>query len=129
MSTAGVDEDGTIWFLSDKESEKNRQLEKDNQVYLMYMDNSSNHYLSLSGQSSIVEDKVKLEALWTPIAKAWFEEGVDDPRISLIKVKPKTGHYWDTKNGKLVSMLKIAAAVVTGKEGMDDGIEGDLKIK
>jgi hypothetical protein len=42
-------------------------------------------------------------------------------------VKPVDAYYWDTKNNKLVSLLKIGAAIVTGKS-MDDGIEGELEV-
>lgn len=127
MSTQKVEDDGTIWFFSDKDSVKNDQILQDNKVYLMYSDTSKQHYLSLGGYAEIVFDKDKIEELWTPIAKAWFEEGKDDPDITLLKVMPETGHYWDTKNGKLVSTIKIAIATLTGNEP-DDGIEGKLSV-
>lgn len=57
--------------------------------------------------------------------KVWFTKGTDDPAISVIKVKAGDGYYWDTKYGKMVKMLKMAAALVMGKT-MDDGIEGML---
>jgi general stress protein 26 len=128
MGTSGIDDDGTIWFFSPKDSDKNRQIKKDHAVYVMYMNAAKNHYLTLNGVANIVLDKSKVDELWSPMMKAWFEEGKDDPNISLLKVTPTDGHYWDTKNGKLVSMLKIAAAAVTGKQ-MDGGIEGDLQLQ
>jgi general stress protein 26 len=128
MATQGIDNNGTIWFFSRKDSDKNIQVEQENKVYLMYMDPSSNQYLSLTGTAAIVTDRKKIEELWSPIAKAWFEEGKDDPQLTLIKVMPQEGHYWDTKNGKLVSMIKIAAAALTGKQNNDGGVEGDLKL-
>lgn len=128
MGTSGIDDDGTIWFFSPKDSDKNRQIKQDHAVYVMYMNAAKNHYLTLSGTANIVVDKAKIDELWSPMMKAWFEQGKDDPNISLLKVTPTDGHYWDTKNGKLVSMLKIAAAAVTGKQ-MDGGIEGDLQLQ
>ena len=68
-----------------------------------------------------------IHELWSPIDKAWFEQGEDDPNISVIKVIPTDGHYWDTKNGKLISMLKIAVAAVTGKETRP-GVAGNIKV-
>jgi general stress protein 26 len=127
MSTQQVDEDGTLWFLSRKDSTKNEQIDENSSVHLMYSDTSKHHYLSLSGHARIVVDQAKVEELWNPIAKAWFEKGKDDPEITLIAVIPEEGHYWDTKNGKLVSMLKIAVAAVSGKP-MDGGVEGDIKV-
>ena len=53
--------------------------------------------MSIFGTAEILFDKNKVEEMWTPIAKAWFTEGKDDPAISLIKVTPQEGYYWDTK--------------------------------
>ncbi|MEO7834943.1 MAG: pyridoxamine 5'-phosphate oxidase family protein, partial [Ginsengibacter sp.] len=50
-----------------------------------------------------------------------------DPNISVIKVIPENAYYWDTAHGKMISLLKIAASVVSGKT-MDDGVEGKLEI-
>lgn len=127
MSTQGVDEDGTMWFFSRKDSEKNDQINEDDTVHLMYMDTGKQQYLSLSGRASIVADKQKTEELWNPVAKAWFEKGKDDPALSLLRVTPQDGHYWDTKSGKLISFIKIAVAALTGKQ-MDGGVDGDLKV-
>jgi len=59
--------------------------------------------------------------------KAWFEKGKDDPEITLIKVRPLDVKYWDTKSNRVVSLIKILGAALTGKSA-DDGIEGKLAV-
>ena len=75
--------------------------------------------------AEVVKDKEKARELWNPLDKAWFPKGVDDPELTLIKVVPTEGHYWDTKNGKLLTMINIAIAALTGKP-MKEGVEGDV---
>ena len=94
----------------------------------MYIDQDKHHYLSLTGAAEVVEDQKKVDELWNGFLNAWFEEGKDDPQVSLIKVTPEDGHYWDTKNGKLVTLIKIAMAAVTGNRGKDGSLEGDIHI-
>lgn len=127
MATQAIDDDGTIWFFSVRSSDKNKQLKKDDTVYLMYMDTGKQHYLALTGTADIVIDREKARELWTPIAKAWFEKGVDDPDLTLIKVTPDDGHYWDTKNGKLITLIKIAVSAVTGNHDYNS-VQGDLRL-
>jgi len=127
MSTQEVDDEGNLWFISNKESIKNLQIKRDSRVHLMYSNDSKHHYLSLSGYAELLDDKQKIEELWNPFINAWFEEGKNDPNVSVIKVVPEEGHYWDTQNGKLLSLLKIAVATITGKE-MDGSVEGDLDV-
>ena len=127
MSTQKVDDDGNMWFLSPKDSAKNAEIEADNHIHLFYINNGNSEYLSVAGTAEILYDRQKIEELWNPIAKAWFTEGKDDPRISIIKVQPEQSYYWDTKHGKMVSLVKIAAAIISGKT-MDDGVEGVLEV-
>jgi general stress protein 26 len=126
MSTSKADDQGYIWFFSKNDSDKNQHIQQNDQVQLLYSNNSSSEYLSIYGHAEIVRDKNKIAELWTPIAKAWFTEGKEDPSITLLKITPKEGHYWDTKNGKMISLIKIVASVVTGKTS-DNGIEGKVK--
>jgi general stress protein 26 len=125
MSVQKVDEDGNLWFLSDRNSDKNREIVSDSNVELLFA-GGHEKYLSLHGAAEISFDKAKIKELWNPIAKIWFTEGSDDPDISVIKVTYDDGYYWDTKNGHMVSILKMLKSLVTGTSG-DDGIEGALK--
>ncbi|MBC7384416.1 MAG: pyridoxamine 5'-phosphate oxidase family protein [Bacteroidia bacterium] len=127
MSTMQVDEEGNLWFFSKKSSEKNREILADKRVQLFYASRNSSEYLSLYGEASISTDKNKAEEIWSPIVKAWFTEGINDPELTLIKVVPHDSYYWDTKHNRLISLIKIAAATVTGTT-MDDGVEGKLKL-
>jgi general stress protein 26 len=75
--------------------------------------------------AAISTDRKKIKELWSPIAKTWFTEGVDDPRLSVIKVTPTQGYYWDTKHGLAVAGVKMLIGAVL-KKTMDDGIQGKL---
>lgn len=125
MSTRAVDEEGNIWFFSREGSNKNREIEKDNRVQLFYSNNTGAEYLAIYGKAIISKDSAKAKELWSAIAKTWFEKGVDDPELTLIKVVPEDGHYWDTKDGKIVSLFKMVAGAIVGKE-LAQGVEGDI---
>lgn len=127
MALQEVDENGTLWFISSKTSHKNREIEADNRVVLNFQNNGSYEFLAVSGEASIRTDKSLIEKYWTPFAKAWFD-GKDDPDISIISVQPLECDYWDTKDGKIVSFIKMSFNMLTGAKGDDGGLEGKLKI-
>jgi general stress protein 26 len=128
MATQEVDEEGNIWFMSDRNSDKNQEIDNDDKVQLFYSHTGNYEYLSIFGRAEIVNARTKIEELWTPMAKTWFREGKDDPNISLIKVIPEDAYYWDTINNKMVSLVKFAmgAMGITPKD--DGGIEGKLNV-
>jgi general stress protein 26 len=127
MSTLEVDDNGNFWFFSGIESNKNFEILQDDQVQLIYAKPSSLHFMSVYGRAEISKDRVQIDRLWNDFAKAWFKEGKDDPELTVICVKPEQVCYWDTKHGKMISLLKIAISAVTNKQ-MDDGVEGKIKV-
>lgn len=126
MHVQGIDEDGTFWFFSDKDSDKNQHISTNPKVQLIYADNSGYEYLCVDGAASIEHDPLKIASLWSDWAKNWFQGGQSDPNLTLLRVTPADGHYWDTKNNKVISLMKIAVGALTGKT-TDNGLEGDLR--
>ena len=84
-------------------------------------------FLSIYGTASISTDKELTKGLWEPIVKTWFTGGIDDPRITAIKVDTVDGYYWDNKHGNAVAFAKITLGAMLGKT-LDDSIEGTLKV-
>jgi len=128
MSVQKVCDQGNFWFLSAADSDKNMEIARDSRVQLFFLNTSKYEFLSLYGNATISRDRQKIDEFWSDIAKAWFPEGKDDPRITVIKVTPEEGFYWDTKDGKLVSMIKILASAITGKT-LQEGVEGTISVK
>jgi general stress protein 26 len=127
MSVQKMDESGNLWFLSANDSHKNLEIGRDNHVQLLFQGSAHSDFLTIYGEATISTDKALIKELWEPILKAWFTEGVDDPRITVIKVDVQEGYYWDNKHGNAVALIKIAASAVMGKT-MDDSIEGNLNV-
>ena len=129
MSLQETDMDGNLWFISSDASNKNFQIAEDNRVQLLFMNNSNSEYLSVFGQAFIYKDRATIEDKWSNLANAWFEEGKEDPNVSIIRVAPQDTYYWDTKAGKLVSLISFAAAAVSGTTtDNSEGVEGKLNV-
>ena len=73
-------------------------------------------YLSISGRAEVVKDKAKIEELWSPVLKAWFPEGLDDPHLCLLKIPVEQAEYWDAPSSKIVQLFGMAKAIATGQE-------------
>lgn len=127
MALREVDDKGNLWFISSQSSNKNFEIKKDDRVQLFFAKNANSHYLSVFGTATIFSDQSKIEEVWTSIANAWFEEGKNDPDVTVIRVKPEDAYYWDTKDGKIISLLKIAVAAATGMKS-NGGVEGNIHV-
>lgn len=126
MSIQKADEDGTLWFLSADDSQQNKEIAVDATVKLYFKGSQYSDFLYLKGRAEISKDQGEIRELWSDPLKAWFTEGENDPRITVIKVIPQEGYYWDSKHGNFVAGIKMLISAVVGKT-LDDSIEGKLR--
>jgi general stress protein 26 len=127
MSVLQVDPQGNLWFLSASDSHKNLELQTDPSVTLYFQGAPHAEFLHLEGVATVSRDKAKIRELWKFVLKTWFTGGEDDPRITVIKVAPTYGYYWDNKHGNAVAGVKMLIGAAIGKT-LDDSIEGELSV-
>jgi len=125
MSVQQIDEQGRLWCLSAADSHKNSEIMNDPRVQLLFQGSAHSDFVMLSGYAVVNKDKARIKELWEPILKTWFTEGIDDPRITVIKITPDDGYYWDTKHGTFVAFVKQLVGATLGKT-LDDSIEGRI---
>ena len=126
MQTIDVDEHGNLWFFTNEYSGKVDDVTKNYTVYLMYSHPGQNTYLHVKGECTLINDKEKMKELWSPVVKAWFPKGVEDPALALLKVETSEASYWDGSS-KFVVFYNMVKAIAKG-ETPDDGQFGNLDI-
>lgn len=115
MATMEAKPDGQLWFFTGLDSSKVGEIQRDQHVNLSYADPKSQVYVSISGSGRIVRDRAKMEELWSPIHKAWFPKGLEDPNIALLQVDIEQAEYWDSPSSKVVQLIGFVKAIATGK--------------
>ena len=111
LGTQQVDFDGDLWFATAADSPKVAEISLNPRVNVAYASTSKNTYVSVSGRARIVDDREKIEALWSPAMKLFFPGGKDDPNLRLIQVRAETAEYWEgpgTLLGKALSFVLSA---------------------
>lgn len=123
-----VDEDSSLWFFMSRRSEPVADLASESQVNIAYADVGSDSYVSVSGNAAVVNDLAKKQQLWSKMAQAWFPGGAEDPDLALVQVKITHADYWDVKENKVVQLLKMAQAAVTGKPMKTMGEHAEVRM-
>ena len=127
MVTTEVDDQGNAWFFTNEFSEKVHEISKDNNVNLIYSNPKSNTYVNVKGTCTVVVDRSRINALWTPMLKAWFPEGPDDPKLCLLKVVTDQAYYWNHSSSKMSVFFSMLKAIAK-KEKIDSGEIGKLNL-
>lgn len=106
-----VDFNGDAFFFTSDETRTVGDIERDPQVGLAYQSRSGMlgmrpFFLTVEGRAEIIRDKAQFEAHWTKDLDRWFEQGIDTPGLTLLKVAAQRVHYWD---GYEEGEIKVAA--------------------
>lgn len=115
MATQTTDFDGTLWFFTRRDSGKVDEVEREHQVNVSYAHPGHEHYVSVSGTARLVTDRAKIDELWSPVLKAWFPQGKDDPAVGLLKVDVDKAEYWDSPSSTMVKIAGFIKAMTTGR--------------
>ncbi len=128
MGTIKPDADGSLLFLTDKDSAKVYEVQKDSQVNLSYANPSDNVYVSVTGRASAFRDEAKIAELWSEEMRAWFPKGKEDPSIMVLKVEIEKAEYWDSPSGVLSRAYGYVRAVVTGEGSKDNDVNEHAQV-
>lgn len=119
MAIADRSKEGDLWFVTGSESGKMSEIEQDPWVAVTMQ--SSNTYLSITGRAEIVDDRGQIEKLWSPLMKAWFPRGKDDPRLVVLRFVGERAEYWDNSGVDAIKYaFEAARAVVQGRRPKTD---------
>lgn len=115
LATLLMDADPALWFLTSISSPKISEIDQSGTVGLSYSDGDAN-FVSITGTTQLSRDREVIVKLWTPLAKLWFPDGVDDPDVTALKVQIHRAEYWDRSGNKLKQLFDTTKALVTGEE-------------
>ena len=92
--------DGDSWFFALESTRTVSDIRRDPQVGLSYQAKSGllclrPFFLTVEGEATLSQDKAAFAAHWNKDLDSWFEQGMDTPGLTLIRVAARRVHYWD----------------------------------
>jgi general stress protein 26 len=108
-------EAGLIWFVTDRHSGKEQEIEAEHDVGLVFIDHRDKAYLSITARAEVKNDPDRAASIWKPTDSAWWK-GPDDPNVCVLRVRPVTAELWDGPASKAVAIYEFAKARLTGEK-------------
>lgn len=107
--------DGTLYFFTAVPSEKEHEINQDNEVCLTFSCPKSQTYVSLSGIAWLNRDQELINSLWNPFVSAWFPQGKEDKSVSIIQIATYQAEYWQGEGTRLTQLYKYAKSLAVKK--------------
>jgi general stress protein 26 len=113
MAMRSAREEGAIYFLTDVDAPKAEEVRRDETICLALADNKSQKYVSITGRAEIIDDRDRINEIWSIYDKAFWPDK-NDPRIRILRVTPESAEFWEGA-GAIVTAVKLVAAIASGE--------------
>ena len=106
---ARVDRDaGIIWFMTDVRGAKDDEIDAVHDIGLVFIDDDSRAYLSITCRASVARDTAKAKEIWKKTDDIWLPGGPDDPNVRVLRMEPITAELWDGPSSAAVAAFEFA---------------------
>jgi general stress protein 26 len=113
MAMRPAREEGAIYFLTDVDAPKAEEIRRKEAICLALADNRSQKYVSITGHAEIIDDRDRVNEIWSVYDKAFWPDK-NDPRIRILHVTPDSAEFWEGA-GAVVTAVKLVAASISGE--------------
>jgi len=113
MAMRPARDEGAMYFLTDVDAPKADELRRNETICIALVDNRSQTYVSISGRADIIDDRDRVEDIWSIYDKAFWPDK-SDPRIRVLRVTPESAEFWEGA-GRVVAVVKLVAAMASGE--------------
>lgn len=125
--TAYVERDANqVWFFTYKDTDLAEAVGATG-GHAMFVYQGKDLQACIGGHLTVRHDPERIERYWSPVVAAWYPEGKDDPRLTLLCLDCEDAQVWVTEAGPLRFAFEIARANAT-KTRPDLGDRADLNL-
>ena len=114
MTAYREEETGTIWFFTRDDTQLAQDIAGGGQSGMFtYGSKDQEVWACFHGAMSLHRDQSVIDKHWNPILAAWYPDGKEDPKLTLIRFDADDGRVWVSKKGATGFFFEIAKANLT----------------
>ena len=126
MTAFAEPDTGEIWFFTYNDTDLVLEIsQSDGQA--MFVFQSKGIWACVGGQLSTQNDRARMDKYWNAVVSAWYPEGKDDPRLTMLRLDAEDAQVWIAEAGPIKFAWEIARANARGQQP-DLGGRTDLNL-
>ncbi|WP_347311428.1 pyridoxamine 5'-phosphate oxidase family protein [Defluviimonas sp. SAOS-178_SWC] len=114
-------ETDAVWFITSTETDLVRSVGLGARAQYCVTGLHHDFHACLAGTIEQSGDRAKLEELWSPVVGAWFDGGIDDPTVSLLRLMPQEAALWTSTDSGVRFGLEVLRANLSADHKPDLG--------
>ncbi|WP_306120612.1 MULTISPECIES: pyridoxamine 5'-phosphate oxidase family protein [unclassified Roseitalea] len=106
-----------IWFFTKTDTDLVEAVgDSGGLVHLCVVGKDHDYHACLRGHLTRHMDQAHVDRFWSPMVEAWYEQGKDDPRMTMLRFVPADAEIWASTDSTLKFGWEIARANVSSHE-------------
>jgi general stress protein 26 len=131
MTAFRDEETGTIWFFTRDDTDLAKDAAVGSGQSAMFHCGSKDQHVwaCIAGELSVHgHDREVIDRYWNPVLAAWYPDGKDDPKLTILRFDAGDGRVWVSDGGLMKFAFEVAKANLT-KTLPDSGGVADVNLQ
>ncbi|HYG26880.1 MAG TPA: pyridoxamine 5'-phosphate oxidase family protein, partial [Caulobacteraceae bacterium] len=121
-------ESGRVWFFTRTDTDLAQDIgEQGRQAMFIVQSKDQEMQACIGGEITQRVDRAKLEEFWNPHVAAWYPDGKDDARLTMLCLQCHDARVWLSEVGPVRYLFEVAKANATGQQP-DIGSRTDVQL-
>ena len=112
MTAFAEPENGQIWFFTKDDTDLAKSASGGADVMFIIQAKDQDFQACIGGVLSTARDTARIDKYWSPMVGAWFPDGKDDPKLTLLRLDARDAELWISK-GAIRLAWEVAKANLT----------------
>lgn len=104
--------ENTLWFFSYRDTDLAEAVAAGAQAMFVFQQ-GRDFYACVGGELRAEPDRARMDKYWNAHVAAWYPEGKDDPRLTLLRFDARDAEVWISEAGPIRYAFEIARANAT----------------
>ena len=117
----------TIWFYTKTDSEIVKALKPGARATFCGVGKDHDYHACLAGKIEQRKDPARIDEFWNSVVAAWYEDGKNDPRLTMLAMHVDDAEIWASTDSTLKFGWEIAKANLEEHKTPDVGVHNHLR--
>jgi len=120
---------GQLYFFASKTEHLVTAMGQTHQAVATYASKGHDVFAHVHGMLVLDSDRAVIERLWSPAIASWYQDGIDDPNLVLIRFDTDSANIWKAETGAALkaAAMKALFDIDPGKQQQKDN-RADVKL-
>ncbi len=122
--TAQFDEElpNCLYFYTNRQNRLVRALTETHAAVLSFSAKGHDLFACVHGHLKIDNDRAVIERFWSPVVAAWYEDGKDDPDLTLLRFDMGRAEIWTAGTGDFLHWMAASLTGGSAEEASKDDV-------